>query len=470
MRHALLLLACCALGAADQPAFTIPHGKDAPTKAALKPAILAWNHATLSAPLEAAPDAPGKAELLALFARVEQGWSGESVPIAEIRQLAAAAEKAGSTDAMLLYIEARFSDQQAPALLESFRKAYAALADAPYPPVRRAFCAIRIFRCLAAMQGQDKATLDAARDEAETRLVDALASIPDRETGASFALIDTIAEYLEIGRCGDDPDFGARWLRDVEAAPIAPWWRDMAEGIEHINLAWAARGGGWANTVTEEGWRGFGEHIAGARGCFVDAWKKHPDRPEPSVRMITVAMGGGDEDGSVRDWFERAVAAQLDCAAAYDHLLSALMPRWGGSHEDMLALGAAAAATERFDTDAPWQCLNAVRAVYRDARSLKQDRPAALDAEVYARCRKVMDGYRAFKPGGVDQAAWFASQSAVLAWCCGMPEETLHQLDLAGDKVMASCFDVIGMNPAQLRQAATAAAPAPAAGDKGNDF
>jgi hypothetical protein len=164
----------------------------------------------------------------------------------------------------------------------------------------------------------------------------------------------------------------------------------------------------------------------------------------------------------VKDWFERSVAARMDCIPAFDRMLgNALLPRWGGSYELMIALGDAGAATGRFDTDVPWQLLTAVRTVYRDARRLEEERPTILDAAVYARCRAVLDGYLRFKDRSDAQKASWASQSAVLAWVCELPQETLRQLDLAGERVDASWFDILGMTPKQLREAALAATAPP---------
>ncbi len=47
-----------------------------------------------------------------------------------------------------------------------------------------------------------------------------------------------------------------------------------------------ARGGGYANTVTKEGWQGFSEHLAQARSDLTDAWNLHPDFPLAPCRMI----------------------------------------------------------------------------------------------------------------------------------------------------------------------------------------
>jgi hypothetical protein len=79
----------------------------------------------------------------------------------------------------------------------------------------------------------------------------------------------------------------------------------------------------------------------------------HPDRPEAAAHMVTVAMAGHAANGDARHWFEQAINAQVDYDAAWVNYRQSLLPRWGGSHEEMLELGRLALATGRFDTDVP---------------------------------------------------------------------------------------------------------------------
>ena len=66
----------------------------------------------------------------------------------------------------------------------------------------------------------------------------------------------------------------------------------MLRGSNEIELAWLARGNGFSSEVTEEGWRGFKEHLTQARDIFVETWEAFPNRPESATAMITVTRGG----------------------------------------------------------------------------------------------------------------------------------------------------------------------------------
>ncbi|MDH7501935.1 MAG: hypothetical protein QHJ82_04360 [Verrucomicrobiota bacterium] len=114
-----------------------------------------------------------------------------------------------------------------------------------------------------------------------------------RERAREFRLRQYLGGYRKHGR------------HDV------PWDDDAAKLIE----AWKARGSGWANTVTPEGWKGFEDHLAKARAALTQAWKLHPQRPLAPCCMVTVAMGDSDAN-ETRIWFDRAIEGQIDLQTA----------------------------------------------------------------------------------------------------------------------------------------------------------
>lgn len=146
---------------------------------------------------------------------------------------------------------------------------------------------------------------------------------------------------------------------------IDPWIAALLQGRDEIGKAWAARGAGFAAAVTPDGWAGFKAHLAKARERLTKAHEMHPDFPEAATEMITVSMG--DDSGEAETWFERAVAAEFDHLPAYTRLLRGpLRPRWGGSHEAMLAFGRRCLDSGRFETRVPTMFLDAVLAIGED--------------------------------------------------------------------------------------------------------
>src|SRR5262249_1184547 len=123
------------------------------------------------------------------------------------------------------------------------------------------------------------------------------------------ALLNQIFELVGTGRSAQ------LWFyNQLKASKDAdPWVVDVFGGEYHTKAAWDARGNGPAISVTPERWKGFYEHLSQARECLVRAWKLEPSLPDAAERMITVAMGEGEESlETVRTWFDRAIAAKVD--------------------------------------------------------------------------------------------------------------------------------------------------------------
>ena len=137
------------------------------------------------------------------------------------------------------------------------------------------------------------------------------------------------------------------------------WLALVLKGQYEIDAAWRARGTGWANSVSDTGWKGFQEHLATARDCFTRAWELHPERPLAPGRMIYVSLGDSDIS-EMRQWFDRAVSGQLDYPYAWNEMRWGLRSRWYGDENSMLAFGVTALNTRRFDTDVPRKFFDSV--------------------------------------------------------------------------------------------------------------
>ena len=171
------------------------------------------------------------------------------------------------------------------------------------------------------------------------------------------------AEIAEIFLNGWGYNFFYR-SRSITAPMVRPktefaWLSHVLDGEMHIMEAWKARGGGYANTVTQEGWEAFRTHLNTAARHLTAAWELRPDLPIAPCRMIYVALGNlGPQE--MRVWFDRTVAAQVDYPRAWKDMRWGLRPRWHGSLEAMLALGKTAVDTGRFDTDVPRMIMDVV--------------------------------------------------------------------------------------------------------------
>jgi len=135
---------------------------------------------------------------------------------------------------------------------------------------------------------------------------------------------------------------------------IDPYVYKVALGRWLVNSGWRTRGTGWASDVSDEAWQVFEKNLKQADKLFREAYKLRPGLPEAPAEMVRITLAGyssGTE--TARNWFDRAVAAQLDFVYAYDYFTWSLMPRWGGTPEEMYAFGLECAKTRRFDTSVP---------------------------------------------------------------------------------------------------------------------
>ena len=213
------------------------------------------------------------------------------------------------------------------------------------------------------------------------------------------------------------------------------WLLEVLLARAHIDLAWQDRGGGWASEVPEKGWQGFEAHLTKARSLLLQAWKEQPDLPEAAHFLITVATGGvGGEDA--RFWFDRAVAVDFDFEAAYRALLWALRPRWGGSHQAMIAFGRECLATKRFDTQVPTQLHRAVC----DIISESDDPLDACAVEgLYEDYLTLLDGLQPFAEGEGGRHN-LDTHRLCISWLTGHDDEARRLLDKLGDDISVNGF------------------------------
>lgn len=118
----------------------------------------------------------------------------------------------------------------------------------------------------------------------------------------------------------------------------------VARGRWRIYAAWAARGGGGASTVTDEGWKVFFHQLQLADKDFDDASERAPSDPTPHAYRVIAARGLQLEKDQVRARFDEARTRDPDNRVAHSMMLVALCRKWSGSHEAMFAFAREASA------------------------------------------------------------------------------------------------------------------------------
>ena len=107
-----------------------------------------------------------------------------------------------------------------------------------------------------------------------------------------------------------------------------PWLEAMALARWHIDTAWEARGDGFASTVSESGWAGYGEHRKKALEWAEKAYALRPDLTASCLVGLTANYG---DAGEALKWYRRAAAVFKDDKAAAKQFAWGLKPRWCGS-------------------------------------------------------------------------------------------------------------------------------------------
>ena len=129
--------------------------------------------------------------------------------------------------------------------------------------------------------------------------------------------------------------------RDAEFKLIQEWkqkaprsvWASLAEAEYWRKSAYDARGHGFANTVTAEGWQLFAERIARMEQSLLASKNYASSNPIWYQYYLNA--------GRLLNWpidktlrvFDEAVREHRSYHPIYSETLVALMPRWGGSHE-----------------------------------------------------------------------------------------------------------------------------------------
>lgn len=117
-----------------------------------------------------------------------------------------------------------------------------------------------------------------------------------------------------------------QWVKSSPSSPTA----HIALADYWFLYAWKARGGGFANTVTEEGWKLFRERLAKARKVLEDCRAFATRDPMWYGVMLGVAQGQGWDLDRYDALFEEAVTKEPDFLGHYFDKANYMLPRWTG--------------------------------------------------------------------------------------------------------------------------------------------
>ena len=328
---------------------------------------------------------------------------------------------AGCDDPMVLYAcgLGYQAGQQFDQAAEAFAKAYERFKVSAYPAFRTLRCVgrligIRLMKERAAISPQT----EALRAEWIALGVRSLHEVSAKDAVARQFYGNILGSAIDGDKATREL-MHAALISEIAKGGIDSWLGEVVTAYAEIDRAWAARGGGYSNTVTEAGWKGFAEHLDQAETHFTAAWALDKTLAQAPAGMITVCMGKSSGVAAERTWMNRAISAQMDFTDAYANLFNAWLPRWDGTHAMILELGRKALATRAFDSGTPEIVLTALQTVARDLRDTKGD-PNQLwkDAQVWSDIQTLFDGLLK-EPSRSAVRDWDLVRYAAYAWRCG---------------------------------------------------
>jgi hypothetical protein len=236
-----------------------------------------------------------------------------------------------------------------------------------------------------------------------------------------------------FGRLFWEPDTPLTPILDASSAPS--WIKTLIAARRKFRAAWDARGGGFAHTVTEEGWKLFYKYLEEAEAILLPAWKERPDRPEIATLMLDISLGcRGNALAKGRLWLERTVEAEFDHLPAYVIYLWMLRDRWYGDARMREAFALECLDTARYDTGVPAFALEAGLAQADDSR-LAADLHFSRDTA--ARLLAMQEAYLASAANDDTRLLW-CSHAAFQAFSNGQFSRAQEWINAAGGSLHPS--------------------------------
>jgi hypothetical protein len=107
----------------------------------------------------------------------------------------------------------------------------------------------------------------------------------------------------------------------------------ITEAIYWDTYAWNARGGGYASTVTEEGWKLFKQRLSKAEQVLIKSKSYASENRLWYAEYLNIALGLGWSRDKYQALFIDAIRKEKYYYKYYFEMVTFLSPRWGGNYE-----------------------------------------------------------------------------------------------------------------------------------------
>jgi hypothetical protein len=404
LRVGLCALACLVVSACHRTGFVKRTSSDP-----VKQARLDWNYKTTVDAYQKSGftsrkwNAPAE-RALAEFACSRAVVLETNEPWAEIISTnVAAAVAAGCNDPMVNYLFVKFALAQTNSpktSTDAFCKTADGMQQSPYPAVRKFYVSLRAEQQYTYAYGygsnvdftRPRQLIMDARDNLVASLNDK--AMPPEE------VYEACSELLYQWP-GDMTSLKNSW-EQIEKPLFTNWPNEsiswLLKGEAYNIVAANARGSGYANTVTEEGWKGFSENLAVAENSLKRAWELNPKDARIAVTMIWIVNDQGQSRDQMELWFNRAMENNTNDYEACQAKLNYIEPKWHGSTEAMLEFGRECVTNQAWGGNIPLILLDAHKSIQRQYVDDSEKSDYWKQPEVWADVKMAFDRFFELNP------------------------------------------------------------------------
>jgi tetratricopeptide (TPR) repeat protein len=250
-------------------------------------------------------------------------------------------ERKGCMDPLFLYIVSRYDMFRSdyPRAIQSKIDVYEVLKASSYGPLEKYYAA-----CRAATFSR-KVGIDSKHKSHLYYYNEAIACFQQAVSEPNMIAWDLDMGLRHLVNMIDqleDREFMNYTYKAVVPALIKRWPNDpdvlRALGYFHLRLGWSARGGEYADKVSDESWSVFTQELNTAALILEKSWAIAPDGMTAAY-MTEVELGQGKGRNRLELWFSRAMILKPDNITACEVKLTYLRPRWYGTHQEMMDFG-----------------------------------------------------------------------------------------------------------------------------------
>jgi membrane associated rhomboid family serine protease len=169
-------------------------------------------------------------------------------------------------------------------------------------------------------------------DSLMNRYLGSLEDLPDGSSGYE-GLVGGLTYLFRFGGLAPEVAFGhtADWRRSAKNSAMA----DLAEAMFFSEWAYAARGNGNANSISGQNLAMFAYRSEMAAAALDDVADRASNNPLWHALSLDIGLDQSKDREELRALFDRGVAVAPKYRPLYRRMLRILMPRWGGSYDDV---------------------------------------------------------------------------------------------------------------------------------------